>query len=58
MKIKINDKDGKEIAMCEVAKDEMGNMLIYNEKGIKNIFHEYEQTEKEGFTDILEIDLE
>ena len=57
MIIRINDKNGKEIAACEFIINEYGTMLVLDKKGTKSIFHDQEQG-KSGFTDVMEIDLE
>ena len=56
MIIRIN-KDGQEIANCEIMMNEYGTMMVLQKEGIKALFHDKEQG-KSGFTDMLEIDLE
>ncbi len=56
MIIRIN-KDGKEIANCEIMINEYGTMMVLQKEGIKAMFHEQKE-EKSEMTDILEIDLE
>ena len=54
--VRIN-KDGKEIAMCEIWKNEYDTMFTVRKNGIKSIYGDKEQGEQ-GFTDMIEIDLE
>lgn len=57
-KIRINNKNGTLITV-EFTTDELNNYyLISASNNVKNIFVDYEQSETQGFIEVIDIDLE
>ena len=56
-KVKINSENGN-LAEIEICEDEYGNYYRIYSSNIKGYFVEKEQTEKQGFIDVLEIDID
>ena len=57
MIIRINDKDGNNIAECELTHHDIGIWYTQEKNNIKNIYSDIKQTET-GFDDIIDIDIE
>ena len=57
-KIRINNKNGTLITV-EFTTDELNNYyLISASNNVKDIFVDYEQSENQGFIEVMDIDLE
>ena len=57
MKIRINDKDGNNIAECELFHHDIGIWFTQNKKNVKKIWGDIEDG-RFGFIDVLDIDIE
>lgn len=57
MIIRINDKNGNNIAECELIQHDIGIWNTQYKKNIKKIYVDIAQNER-GFTDVLDIDIE
>lgn len=56
-KVRINSDNGN-LAEIEICEDEYGNYYRIHSSNIKGYFVEKEQTERQGFIDVLEIDID
>lgn len=57
MRIRINDKNGNNIAKCDLHHHDIGIWYIKQKSNISNIYGDIIQTET-GFDDIIDIDIE
>lgn len=57
MIIRINNKNGKNIAKCELWKDEYDNTLLRGSNNVKNVYSDLEQNEY-GFEEVIDIDVD
>lgn len=56
MRIRINNKDGINIAECELWKDEYDNTFLKSSANIKKVYSNLEQGEN-GFEEVIDIDV-
>ena len=56
--IRVNDKNGNKIAECEIKEDGYGNFLLINSDNVKKVYKDVEQTDTQGFVDVIDIDVD
>lgn len=57
MKIRINDKNGNNIAECELSHHDIGIWYTISKSNIENVYGDIEQGEQ-GFVDVIDIDVD